>query len=216
MEVIQFIFFIAILLMSVVIHEVSHGYAAYLQGDMTAYYQGRLTLNPLKHIDPIGSIVVPIITSFLGFPFGWAKPVPFNPYNLRNQRWGELLVAIAGPAANIVIAVVFGLIVRVAIGVLSTAFISISLEVVLINVSLATFNLIPIPPLDGSKVLFSFLPYHWNRIRWQLERYALIVVFLIILIPIFSEWLGAFVFFITSHLSGLSYSDLVNYLGSSL
>src|ERR1700722_15651753 len=134
MEVIQFIFFIAILLMSVVIHEVSHGYAAYLQGDMTAYYQGRLTLNPLKHIDPIGSIVVPIITSLFGFPFGWAKPVPFNPYNLRNQRWGELWVALAGPGANIVIALFFGVVVRFAVLGSSTPFIAISLEVILINI----------------------------------------------------------------------------------
>jgi Zn-dependent protease len=213
MVIIQFIFFILILLMSVVIHEVSHGYAAYLQGDMTAKYQGRLTLNPLKHIDPIGSIIVPIVTSFLGFPFGWAKPVPFNPYNLRNQRWGELLVAAAGPAANIIIAIFFGVIVRLALFTApSSSFVYISAWVIWINICLAVFNLIPIPPLDGSKILFSFLPYHWSRIRWQIERYSLILVFILILIPIFSTALGITGFFLTQHLSGISPALLTNYL----
>jgi Zn-dependent protease len=109
--------------MSVVIHEVSHGYAAYLQGDLTAYYQGRLTLNPLKHLRSHGSIIVPIVTSLAGFPFGWAKPVPFNPYNLKISDGGSLLVAIAGPVSNLIIALVFGLIIR--FGILSLSGISI-------------------------------------------------------------------------------------------
>ena len=95
------IFQIAVLVMSVVIHEVSHGYAAEILGDPTARLQGRLTLNPLKHLDPVGSIIIPILTSLTGFTFGWAKPVPYNPYNLRNQKWGELVVAAAGPLVNI-------------------------------------------------------------------------------------------------------------------
>jgi len=104
------LFLIAVLVMSVVIHEVAHGYAAYMQGDVTAKYQGRLTLNPIKHIDPLGSVILPGILLLLQTPFlfGWAKPVPYNPYNLSDQRWGELKVAIAGPLSNVAIALVFG------------------------------------------------------------------------------------------------------------
>src|SRR3977135_632093 len=107
---INFVFSIIILIFSVIIHEVSHGYAAYLQGDNTAKYAGRLTLNPLKHLEWFGSFILPLMSYLLGgFIIGWAKPVPFNPYNLRNQRWGEALVALAGPASNICIAVFFAI-----------------------------------------------------------------------------------------------------------
>jgi Zn-dependent protease len=184
------LFSLLILVMSVVIHEVSHGYAAYLQGDPTAFYAGRLTLNPLKHIDPIGSIVIPIITTLAGFPFGWAKPVPFNPYNLRNQKWGELLVAIAGPASNIIIALIFGLIIRFGALSLPATFISLSISVVIVNLGLAIFNLIPIPPLDGSKILFAFLPLRFMQYRAQLERYAFFIILLLVFIPQFSTILG--------------------------
>jgi Zn-dependent protease len=194
--------------MSVVIHEVSHGYAAYLQGDLTAYYEGRLTLNPLKHIDPIGSIIVPIITTLAGFPFGWAKPVPFNPYNLRNQRWGELLVAIAGPLSNIIIAIIFGLIVRFSNLGLESPFIGLSILVVLVNLGLALFNLMPVPPLDGSKVLFAFLPYRLQQYRFQLERYSFMLVVILILIPQFSTFLAMIVGFLFSHITGLPPSIL--------
>ncbi len=189
--------------MSVVIHEVSHGYAANLLGDKTAEYEGRLTLNPLKHLDLFGSIIVPIITSLGGFPFGWAKPVPFNPYNLRYQRFGELIVAIAGPASNILIAVVFGLLIRFGLGYLPPAFLSISLLVIVINISLAIFNLIPIPPLDGSKVLFGLLPQRFSEIRWHFERYSLFIVFLILVIPAFGIWLNSIVYYLTFLLTGL-------------
>ena len=102
---IDLIFGVAILIMSVVIHEVSHGYAALFLGDHTAEYEGRLTLNPLKHLDMVGSIIVPAISYLLGgVIFGWAKPVPYNPFNLRNQRWGDAIVSIAGPVANIFLA----------------------------------------------------------------------------------------------------------------
>ena len=111
----DFVFIIAILIMSVVIHEVSHGYAALALGDSTAKYQGRLTLNPLAHLDPVGSFLVPLIGYFFGgFIIGWARPVPFNPYNLRDQKWGEAIVAIAGPISNILLAVIFGLFIRFA------------------------------------------------------------------------------------------------------
>jgi len=172
--------------MSVVVHEVSHGYAASLLGDQTARYAGRLTLNPIKHLDPIGSIVVPIITSLAGFTFGWAKPVPVNPYNFRNQRHGELIVSAVGPLSNIALAIIFGLLIRAsfAYGFFSPSFITIAATIVLINLVLAIFNLMPIPPLDGSKVLFSLLPIHLQHIREFLERYS----FALVLIFIFFVW----------------------------
>jgi Zn-dependent protease len=177
--------------MSVVIHEVSHGYAALALGDPTAKYQGRLTLNPISHIDPVGSILVPLLGYFAGgFIIGWAKPVPFNPYNLRNAKWGEALVAIAGPLSNISLAVVFGLFMRLASGqaFMTPAFLSLASFVVMINITLAIFNLIPIPPLDGSKILFAFLPYKWQSVRESFEKYGfiLVLVFVFFLWPIMS------------------------------
>ena len=190
--------------MSVVIHEVSHGYAAYVQGDPTAYYAGRLTLNPLKHLDFIGSVLVPILTIWLaGVPFGWAKPVPFNPYNLKNRRWGELVVAIAGPVSNIIIAILFGFIIRFFHTTLPPAFISMSILVVIVNLSLGIFNLIPVPPLDGSRVLFSILPQKFNNIRYAVERYTLILVFILVLIPQFSNFLGVAIGFVFSLITGI-------------
>lgn len=171
---------ILILLFSVVIHEVAHGYAALSLGDPTAKLQGRLTLNPLKHLDPIGSIVMPIITSLSGFFFGWAKPVPYNPYNLKPGRFSEALVALAGPASNILLAVVFGLILRLG-GILLPEPIQIVLGmIVLTNLVLAIFNLVPVPPLDGSKILFSLLPYHLSYVREYLERYGFFLVILFV------------------------------------
>jgi Zn-dependent protease len=181
------IFIIFILIMSVVVHEVSHGYAALALGDPTAKYQGRLTLNPISHLDPIGSFLVPLLGYFAGgFIIGWAKPVPFNPYNLRNQKWGEAIVAIAGPLSNIALALIFGLIIRFVAGstIMNQSFLSLAGYVVLINLTLAIFNLVPIPPLDGSKILFAFLPYKWQSIRTSLERYG----FILVLIFVFFFW----------------------------
>jgi Zn-dependent protease len=196
------IFLLVILIISVVIHEVAHGYAAYMQGDPTAYYEGRLTLNPLKHIDPIGSIVVPIITTLAGFPFGWAKPVPFNPYNLRNQRWGELIVAIAGPLSNILIAIVFGLLVRFGIGTISPNVLAISALIILVNLSLALFNLIPVPPLDGSKVLFNLLPHRFQNIRFKLEQFSFLLILVLIMVPQFSQFLGMLISVVFTAITG--------------
>ncbi len=159
---INFIFQIAILIVSVMIHEVSHGTMALIFGDKTAEYEGRLTLNPIKHIDPVGSIFLPLFLWIVGSPFmiGWAKPVPYNPYNLRNRKIAEPLVALAGPVSNIVLALIFGIAIRLLapMNLLNEQIIMIFGYVALINISLAIFNLIPIPPLDGSKILFAFLP----------------------------------------------------------
>ena len=197
----DFIFIIIILIMSVVIHEVSHGYAALALGDPTAKYQGRLTLNPISHLDPIGSFFVPLIGYFAGgFIVGWAKPVPFNPYNLRNQRWGEALVAVAGPISNIALAILFGLTIRFLPEYIniSQSFLNLASSVVLINIILAIFNLIPIPPLDGSKILFAFLPYKWQALRQSFERFGLILVFIFIL----------FIWQIMSHIIGFLFTLL--------
>ena len=212
-QILQIVFSVAILIMSVVIHEVSHGYAALMLGDSTAKYQDRLTLNPLKHLDPIGSVIVPIVGFVTaGFIVGWAKPVPYNPYNLRNQRWGELWVAIAGPLSNISVAVVFGLIARFGAGSISATFVGFSLWVMFVNFGLAIFNLIPIPPLDGSKVLFSFLPSRFREFRVHMERYAMLLILLLILVPVFGNLISWIVIKASLLTSGLSVQSLIQYL----
>lgn len=170
------IFSLFVLILSVVIHEVSHGYMALRLGDPTAKYAGRLTLNPLKHLDPIGSVFVPIITTLMGVSFGWAKPVPFNPDNFRksafNLRWGEALVAVAGPVSNLIIAIVFGVAAHFVAN--EKAFPLFGL-IVLVNITLAIFNLAPVPPMDGSKILFALIPPRYSHIRAQLERHQLVL-----------------------------------------
>lgn len=175
---IDFIFSILILVVSVVIHEVSHGYAAYMLGDNTALYQGRLTLNPFKHLEWFGSFILPVISYMSGgFIIGWAKPVPFNPYNLRNQRWGEAIVAAAGPLSNICIAVIFGLLIRTGFAFqFGVSFVYILSSIIFVNLVLATFNLIPVPPLDGSKILFSLFPNSLYDAREFLERNGIFIM----------------------------------------
>jgi Zn-dependent protease len=169
----------AILILSIIAHEVAHGYAANSLGDPTARLAGRLTLNPLPHIDLMGSIVIPALLVFTGSPimFGWAKPVPYNPYNLRNQRFGETLVAVAGSATNIFLAIIFGLIVRfgstpLTTGgtVLPTTALSLAATIAFINLFLGLFNLIPFPPLDGFTALRSALPWHLSSGLSRLEH----------------------------------------------
>lgn len=184
---IETLFFIIILIFSVIIHEISHGYMAEKLGDPTARMAGRLTLNPTPHIDLFGSFILPLllIVSNAGFVFGWAKPVPYNPYNLRNQKWGPGLVAAAGPLSNLFLALVFGLGIRFgAVAGLPVAFLDICYIVVLLNVVLAVFNLIPVPPLDGSKVLATFLPYRYLRRMDALQPYG----FVILLVIVFFGW----------------------------
>ena len=182
MQEITFIVTIIILVMSIVLHELSHGYMAEILGDPTPRLQGRLTINPLKHLDPFGSIIVPIITSIAGFTFGWAKPIEWNPYNIKNRRIGEFLISIAGPGSNILISIIFGLIIRFNYDSLSQSFLIVSSYIVIINIALAVFNLVPIPPLDGSKILFSLIPPHLSHIRTVFERYSIILVVLFIVV----------------------------------
>ena len=162
---------LAVLILSVIAHEVAHGYAADSLGDPTARLAGRLTLNPLPHIDLMGSLVIPALLVFSHSPilFGWAKPVPYNPYNLKNRRWGEALVAGAGSATNILLAIIFGLIVRFGASLgLDATMLSLAALIAFINLFLGLFNLIPFPPLDGFTALRAALPWHLSS---RLERF---------------------------------------------
>lgn len=164
---------------AITIHEFSHALAAYWQGDETAKDLGRLTLNPLSHIDPIGFLVL------LLAGFGWGKPVPFNPYNLKNQRLGPVLVSLAGPTANILSFLVFGFVLKALLGshiIGEENLLAIFLTILLyINFILAIFNLIPIPPLDGSKLLYAVIPQRLQHVIFSLERYGpwLLLLFVI-------------------------------------
>jgi len=179
------ILFIAILVISVVVHEVSHGYAAYYLGDPTAKLQGRLTMNPIPHIDPIGSIVVPALLAILpgGIIFGWAKPVPYNPHNISN-RYGDAIVAAAGPLSNLILAGIAGSVLQLTTITAGSALGFFLAGIILINIVLAVFNLVPIPPLDGSKILFNFLPARFNYIRDILERYGFMILLFFIFFAI--------------------------------
>ena len=185
------IFSLIVLLFSVIIHELAHGYVAYSLGDPTAKYAGRLTLNPLNHLDLFGSILLPLFLFIAGSPilFGWAKPVPINPYNFRDQKYGEIKVSIAGPASNLSLAIVFGLILRFIPQYLLLANPGIQIMltyIVAINIWLAIFNLIPVPPLDGSWILFNLLPAGAESIKIFLKQYGIVVLILLIL---FVGWL---------------------------
>ena len=230
-EIVLIGFYLLTLVYSVIIHEVSHGVVALWLGDLTAKYADRINLNPLKHIDPFGSVILPVLLMIsTGFAFGWAKPVPYNPYNLRNQKWGPTVVALAGPASNLLLATVAALIAKLLpltllaktdiltrfIGViggrgdflerfslladalsgsLSSIFFGLLLLVIFWNVVLACFNLLPVPPLDGSKLLYALVPLS-ERTVFFLEQYGLFL--LIFVIFFFSAPISIFINFVLS------------------
>jgi Zn-dependent protease len=176
------IFQLIILLFSVIIHEVFHGLAALHLGDDTAERMGRLTLNPIKHLDPIGSVLLPLMLVIMntGFIFGWAKPVPYNPLKLKDPRRDTALLAFSGPLANFSLALFFGLITRVIL--ITSSFISLLpylMFIVWINLILGIFNLMPIPPLDGSKILFYFFPS--RELEMILSQYGIIILLFFIM-----------------------------------
>ncbi len=189
------IFTVTVLIISVILHEVAHGWAANSLGDPTARLQGRLSLNPIRHIDPVGSILIPavLVLSNSSFLFGWAKPVPYNPYNLRNQRWGEAIVGIAGVATNLLIALIFAGIARYAFASGMTEFGTLASLVTLTNLSLGIFNLIPIPPLDGFTVLRGLLPYKASMGLREIENkiQAGGILSLVLILFLFSYFLSA-------------------------
>ncbi|MEI6660269.1 MAG: site-2 protease family protein [bacterium] len=194
-QAIDGVFYVIVLIMSIVIHEYAHGYIAYRLGDNTAEMSGRLTLNPIKHLDPFGSVILPLllVLTNAGFVIGWAKPVPYNPDNLRDRKWGTLYVALAGIVSNILLAVFFGLLIRFApvfLGlppysldgaVANLPFYKITTIIVIVNLVLALFNLVPVPPLDGSKVLFSFMPFKYRYIVNFLERWGMLIMLAFVL-----------------------------------
>lgn len=192
---------LVVLILSVIAHEVAHGYAADSLGDPTARLSGRLTMNPVPHIDPMGSVIIPALLVFSGSSllFGWAKPVPYNPYNLRGKRWGETFVALAGSATNLLLALIFGLIVRFGEADLPAAAISLAATITFVNLFLGFFNLIPFPPLDGFTVLRSALPWHLSvgLQRFEQQVRSVSILSLVLFLFLFSAVLsGPFVNFI--------------------
>lgn len=205
------VFSLGILIFSIILHEVAHGYMANWLGDPTARLQGRLTLNPLSHIDPVGSILIPALLVVTHSPFliGYAKPVPYNPYNLKG-KYAEALVAGAGPATNVLLALFFGFCIRFGWAALSPSMLSALATIVYINIMLALFNLIPIPPIDGSKVLSGILPGGLGRVydtfRANFERFGLIsnIIIVYILFIFFQPYFMSLLGFVFRLITGVS------------
>lgn len=199
------------LVVSIVLHEVGHAYAANWMGDPTARLEGRLSVNPIVHIDPFMSVIVPGLLVLSGSPllFGAAKPVPYNPYNFRNQKWGEAIVAGAGPLVNIALALIFALVVHIGASTnMSETFLFLSAQLVIMNLFLAFFNLVPIPPLDGSKILPRFLPFslraQYEGFRRYMEQNVLLAFGLVIFlfVVVLGDPLYQFTFSIAKFLIG--------------
>ncbi|NMC51282.1 site-2 protease family protein [Candidatus Kuenenbacteria bacterium] len=184
MDFTHLIFYFLIIIPSAIIHEYSHGWMADRLGDPTAKYAGRLTLDPRAHIDIYGTLLLPLfllLASGGSFMFAYAKPVPYNPYNLKNKKWGPALVGLAGPLSNLIVAIFFGALFRL---LPISTFSSLLGLIAFANIILLVFNLVPIPPLDGSKVLFAILPDSWGNFKIVLERYG--IIFLLIFVFYFS------------------------------
>lgn len=177
------IFEIIVLIFSAIAHEYMHGWAAFRLGDSTAKDAGRLTMNPLAHLEWFGSFFLPLVmvVTKMPFVFGWAKPVPYNPYNLRDKRYGDAKVALAGPAANLLIAIFFGLFLRF-FPIFNLNFSGLLVIIIYINLILAVFNLVPLPPLDGSKILACFLPADWRQRYLEMERVGFIFIILFVML----------------------------------
>jgi Zn-dependent protease len=176
----MFLFVVVALIMSATFHEYMHGFAANQLGDPTAKNAGRLSLNPIPHLDLVGSILIPLALVVMHSPFlfGWAKPVPYNPNNLRDKKWGDAIVSLAGPMGNLILALLFAIVMHFIAPTSPLA--QLIAQVILINLVLMIFNLIPIPPLDGSKILASFLPYKLrNKLLYMDTRLSMILVFVL-------------------------------------
>ena len=199
---------IVVLLFSVIVHEVAHGFVAYKRGDATAKLLGRLTLNPISHIDIFGSIVLPAILMLIGAPvFGWAKPVPVNMYNLKNPKKDMIFVSLAGVTANFLLAVCAGIFMFFIRTFFANTDIMVSIYVILqyvivINIVLLIFNLIPIPPLDGSRVVLFMLPRELAQKYAQIERYGFWIILILLGTNILWKIIGPIANFLIKLLSG--------------
>ncbi|MGC9031335.1 MAG: site-2 protease family protein [Minisyncoccia bacterium] len=207
MEAILFLIILFIFLYSTILHEISHGLMADFLGDPTAKLSGRLSLNPLLHLDPVGSFLLPLFLILMhsSVIFGWAKPVPVNYFNLRDKKYGMAKVALAGPLANFLVALIFGTLLRLISFQSSLFFQNLSLifsEICWINLLLAIFNLVPIFPLDGSHILFAILPSKYNNVKIFFIRYQFIILFLFLLFGV--SFLGPLINFIFKLITGTS------------
>lgn len=218
----KLIYFVPVLLISFPIHEFSHAYTAYKLGDNTAKLAGRLTLNPIKHLDPLGTILLLIVG------FGWAKPVPINPLNFRNRREGMALTAVAGPVSNLFLATISLIIFKYlnvansfssynySFGLVYNYFLNFLIFMVIINISLSIFNLIPINPLDGSRILAMFLPEKLEFALYKYEQIITLVLFLFLFTGLIGGPLG---FIINNVIKNLvSFVNLLpgNYVNASI
>ncbi len=188
---------LCIFFFAVIIHEYSHGWVAWKLGDSTAKFMGRLTLNPIAHIDPIGTIFLPLILLITHSPvlFGWAKPVPVDFFNLNNPKKGMIWVGLAGPLANIIFAIGLSLLLRIPLLTASYLAVSVITTAIMANLVLAVFNLLPIPPLDGSRVMMGILPYHLGAEYAKIEPYGFIIIFALLWIGVINTVIWPVVIF---------------------
>lgn len=212
------IFLITILIFSAILHEVAHAAMASHLGDQTAKHAGRLTLNPIKHLDPIGSFLLPLLLILFSSPFifAWAKPVPVNPYNFRDQKYGNLKVSAAGPAINFILVIFFGFLLRfVPFFSENPQIFFIFGSIVFINLVLGFFNLIPIPPLDGSHIFFTFFPVLGQKIKVIFSQYGFFIILGILLLfgTIIINLLFFFIVILFELISGISFSVFNQTLG---
>ena len=204
----EFLQILCILFPSVILHEYAHGWAAYRLGDSTAKLAGRLTLNPLKHIDPLGTIILPAILLIMrsSFVLGWAKPVPVDFSNLRHPRRDMMLVGLAGPAVNIGLAVGMSLILKTCsflkIGLLNSVAVMM-VNAIFINLLLAVFNLLPIPPLDGSRLVAGVLPRKWAFLYGRMEPYGILIVMALLYLGGLNHFIFPLVEFFSYYLTGI-------------
>lgn len=185
---------VAVTLVSMILHELMHGLTAYLLGDDTAKVNGRLTLNPLKHIDPFMTIILPVVMAVAGLPiFGGAKPVPYNPDKVKGGEWGAALVAIAGPLTNLVLALICFAVLAFALPYLPGIVHLVLIYGVQVNLGFFAFNILPIPPLDGSRVLYAVAPEGVQRVMDGVERMGLLLIFFIVMVasPVISQLLNS-------------------------
>ena len=204
---VDLIFLIPVLLVSMMFHELAHGWVAYRMGDPTAKMRGRLSLNPLKHLDPLGTAMFVITYLFSGFVFGWAKPIPVSPYYFKNRQRGMAIVGAAGPITNFILAIIFALILNWVTPDVDSRLFTVLFLLFQINVVLGIFNLIPIPPLDGSRVVGALLPRDLYEKWVAVDRYGMLLV--IALIVLFQ---GSFFRILEGAMMGLAELLLTNYI----